>query len=76
MKPHKLGERDIHVIENATGFSTFRFLGRGKRDTREFETLEEARADAKGDPRALVYAVLGSYRSAHIPHDYQLQNKS
>lgn len=47
------------IIERAEYFTTIRFLGRGKKDRREFPTLEAAKADAAGDRRAMIYAVCG-----------------
>jgi hypothetical protein len=44
-------------IARAAYFTTCRFLGRGHYDTRRFATLAEARADAAGDRRAMIYAV-------------------
>jgi hypothetical protein len=48
---------DDEQIARAVGFTTSRFQGRGVYDTRRFDRLQDALADAAGDRRALVYAV-------------------
>lgn len=65
--------RDPHeawVLERATHFTGCIFLGRGKYDTIEYKTLEEARE--KGQERAnnsgkgvMIYAVFGIHQG-HI----------
>ena len=70
--PYAFSLRDIEVIKGAECFTTFRFGGRDKRDRREFPTLKAARADAGNDPKALVYAVMGS-RDALIPHGSRIE---
>lgn len=44
-------------IARAAYFTVCRFHGAGRYDTRRFATLAEARADAAGDRRAMIYAV-------------------
>jgi len=57
---------DDEQIARAVGFSTSRFLGRGKFDTRPFETLVPALADAAGDRRAIVYAITPEGFTIHV----------
>ena len=59
------------TIERATLFSTVKFLGRGKKDRKDWNTLAEAVAYARPDPQVMVYASMASGRSAMIaPKDY------
>lgn len=57
---------ELWVVERAIEFSTVRFLGRGKKDRRDFKSLDAAIADATPDQRAMVYAATGSGRSTMI----------
>ncbi len=57
---------DDQQIERAVSFTTSRFLGRGVFDTRPFGTQGEAFADARGDRRAIVYAVTPEGFTIHI----------
>jgi len=59
-------ELSAEQIARALYFTTCRFLGRGHYDTRRFATLAEARADAAGDGRAMVYAVTPEGLTVHI----------
>lgn len=49
--------RADEIMARAAYFTTSRFKGVGRYDTRRFATLREALADARGDRRAMVYAV-------------------
>lgn len=57
---------DEEQIARAVGFTTSRFLGTGRFDTRPFDTLAAAREDARGDRRAIVYAVTPEGFTIHI----------
>jgi hypothetical protein len=57
---------DAEQIARAVEFTTSRFLGRGRYDTRRFSTLDAARADACGDRRAMVFAVTPEGFTIHI----------
>lgn len=56
----------IECLRDPSHFTTSRFLGRGKYDTREFKTLAAAQDDAAGDRRAMIYLVTNEGRSAHL----------
>lgn len=56
-RPHSADLAAERAIATAKSFVTNRFIGRGQYDRRDFGTLAEARADAAGDPRAMVYAI-------------------
>lgn len=47
-------------------YTTSRFMGRGKYDTREFPTLAEAVIDAHGDRRAMIYVVTTDGMTANL----------
>jgi hypothetical protein len=53
-------------ITRADYFTVCRFRGRGAYDTRRFATLAEARAEAAGDRRAIVYAVTPEGITVHV----------
>lgn len=61
-------KRDPHeqwVMDNATHYTTCVFRGRGKYDTVEHKTLEEARAFAQTietDRGVMIYAVFGIHQ--------------
>lgn len=57
---------DDQFITRAVGFTTSRFGGRGVYDTRRFTTMNEALDDARGDRRAIVYAVSPEGFTTHI----------
>lgn len=57
---------DAEQIARAVGFTTSRFLGVGRFDTRRFGALPAALADARGDRRALVYAITPEGWTIHI----------
>jgi hypothetical protein len=57
---------DIQQIARAVNYTTARFLGRGRYDTRRFDTLADALADARGDYRALVYAITPEGFTVHV----------
>lgn len=59
-------EFDAAQIARAVGFTVSRFLGRGRYDTRQFATQAEAEADARGDARAMLYAVTPEGFTIHI----------
>ncbi len=63
---------DEAQIERAVGFTTSRFMGRGRFDTRRFDTQGEAEADARGDARAMVYAVTPEGFTIHIINGDQI----
>ena len=63
MKPDRWAER---CMTAPAYYTTSRFLGRGRYDTRRFETLAEAQADAAGDRRAMIYAVTSEGFSANL----------
>jgi hypothetical protein len=65
---------DAEQIARAVSFTTSRFLGRGKYDTRRFETLDEAKADARGDRRAMVYAVTPEGFTIHIANGDKIED--
>lgn len=53
-------------IARAAHFTVCRFRGRGDYDTRRFATLAEARAEAEGDRRAMIYAVTPEGITVHV----------
>lgn len=53
-------------MEAPAYYTTSRFLGRGRYDTRQFDTLDKAKADALGDRRAMIYVVTSEGFSAHL----------
>ena len=53
-------------MEAPAYYTTSRFLGRGRYDTRQFDTLDKAKADALGDRRAMTYVVTSEGFSAHL----------
>lgn len=57
---------DDEQIARAVGYTTSRFKGRGVYATRSFDALADALADAKGDRRAMVYAVTPEGWTVHI----------
>jgi len=63
MKPDRWADR---CMEAPAYYTTSRFLGRGRYDTRKFDTLDEAKADAAGDRRAMIYAVTSEGFSANL----------
>jgi hypothetical protein len=63
MKPDRWADR---CMEAPAYYTTSRFLGRGRYDTRQFDTLDKAKADALGDRRAMIYVVTSEGFSAHL----------
>ncbi|WP_439579343.1 hypothetical protein [Elioraea sp.] len=59
-------EWSAEQIARAAYFTVARFRGRGAYDTRRFATLAEARAEAAGDRRAMVYAVTPEGITVHV----------
>ena len=57
---------DHEQIARAVGYTTSRFMGVGLYDTRPFDTLPAALADAYGDRRAMVYAITPEGWTVHI----------
>lgn len=66
MKTAKRQAWDDEQIARAVSFTTSRFLGRGVFDTRPFATQADAFADARGDRRAIVYAVTPEGFTIHM----------
>lgn len=64
MKPDRWADRCMTAAP--AYYTTSRFLGRGRYDTRKFDTLDEAKADAAGDRRAMIYAVTSEGFSANL----------
>jgi len=62
---------DAKQIARATHFTTCRFLGVGRYDTRQFATLDDARADAAG-ARALIYAITPEGWTIHVENGAHL----
>lgn len=62
----KLVEYERGVLDRVAYFTTFRFGGPFARDRREFPTFAAAQADAKGDRRAMIYAISADDMSAHL----------
>lgn len=54
------------AIEQAVGFTTARFRGRGEWDKREFATFADAVSDARGDRRAMIYAIQRNGSAVHV----------
>lgn len=67
---------DLEQIARAVGFTTSRFLGRGRYDTRPFGTQAEALADARGDRRAIVYAITPEGWTIHIVNGDQIAKET
>lgn len=53
-------------LADADHFTVSRFQGRGQYQTIRFETAEAAKADAEGDPRAMIYVVSRKGYTANI----------
>lgn len=56
-KPHPVEEHEARQIARASYFTTAEFLGSGQYRTTRFDTVDAARAAAKGMQRVMVYAV-------------------
>jgi hypothetical protein len=63
---------DDEQIARAVGYTTTRFMGRGDFDTRAFARLPDALADARGDRRAIVYAITPEGWTIHIINGDQI----
>lgn len=66
MKTNARAAWDAEQIARAVGFTTSRFRGVGVFETRRFDDLAAALADAQGDRRALVYAITPEGWTIHI----------
>jgi hypothetical protein len=64
--PHPADAWAARQIARAACFTVCRFRGAGRYDTRRFATLAEARADAAGDRRAIIYAVTSEGITVHV----------
>lgn len=72
MKTNARAVWDQAQIARAVGFTTSRFKGVGVFDTRPFGDLASAFADARGDRRALVYAITPEGWTIHIANGDRL----
>ncbi len=66
MKTNAKAAWDAEQIARAVEFTTCRFLGAGRYDTRRFEDRAVAEADATGDRRAMVFAITPEGWTIHI----------
>lgn len=53
-------------LADAAYYTVSRFMGRGRYDTKRFDTPEAAKAEAEGDPRAMIYVVSNKGYTANI----------
>lgn len=66
---------DDEQIARAVGYTTSRFQGRGVFDTRTFDLLKDALADARGDRRAIVYAITPEGWTIHITNGDEIADQ-